>query len=89
MDTLNSNDHQHIIGKYFRVPDTIEKTIKHYKYNNENELVFRGINLGLVEIILRDRVKNNIITKDGRYIFLDIYTYHKFHDSEENCDING
>ena len=46
-----------------------------YKYKSENDLVFGGFDLGLVDIRLHGRVKNQQKSKYGRSVFLDIDDY--------------
>ena len=54
--------------KTFRVPSAIGETIKRPKYKYENDLVFNGIYLGLFNIRLRGRVKNQRLAKNRGYV---------------------
>ena len=74
--TLTNNGHQHVIKNKFRVTDTNGEPIKYSKYKTDNNLVFSRLDLGLVESILSVIVENNLLSKDLRNTFLDIYEYH-------------
>ena len=59
-----------------------------YKYKSENDLVFGGFDLGLVDIRLHGRVKNQQKSKYGRSVFLDIDDYQQGKILFETCDTN-
>ena len=48
MATLIANGYKHVIGKTFKVPGAIWDLVQYYKYKAENDLVFRGLDPGLV-----------------------------------------
>ena len=86
--TLAANGQQHVIDKNFRGPDAIRDTIKYSRYKTENDLVFRGLDLGFVESILCGRLVEHIITKDGRAVYLDIDAYQRGQGPEETYATN-
>ena len=59
-------------GKKFRVPESIGDPIKYTKYKTGNEVLFRGLDIGLIESSLCVKVEEHILTKDVRAVFLDI-----------------
>ena len=61
--------------KKIKVPDADGEPIKCEKYNTENDLVFSGIELGLVNSILCGRVDNHRTTKYCRTILIYVNVY--------------
>ena len=88
MNRLAAKGHQHIIEN-FRVADSIWYIIKYSKYDNDNDLVFRGLDLGLVKSILCGIVEKHRLNNTGIYIFLGIYAHHRGQGSKETCATNS
>ena len=74
---ITSNGHQYVIYKNFIFPGAIGYTIKWSKYKTENEFVFVGIFIYLIDRSSCVIVDNNRLTKDRRAFFSDNYLYQK------------
>ena len=61
-----------MLWKKVRVPESIGDPIKYTKYKTGNEVLFRGLDIGLIESSLCVKVEEHILTKDVRAVFLDI-----------------
>ena len=72
-------------SRYYSIGDPI----KYSKYNTYDDLLFRVINLWLVESIFCLIVENYRITKYGRAVFLDSNTHKQVQGSEKTCATNA
>ena len=86
---LAANGHKYVIEKIFKFPHAIGGPAKYLKYNTQNNLIFSGIELGLVISIICGRVDNNSNNNGGRPSYINIYALHIGKGSDENCDKNS